>query len=403
MYAVIDVVLGLAAIPVLLVSAYLLLLTLASARRPPPPAAPPHLRFDVVVPAHDEEAGIATTVRSLLALDYPAELRRVIVVADNCGDATAERAAAAGARVLTRRDPERRGKGYALEFAFERCLAEGVADAVVVVDADTEAGPGLLRAFSARIDAGAAAVQGDYVVSNPRASWRTCLMTIAFALFNSLRSLGRERLGLSTGLRGNGMCFTVEVLRQVPHQAFSIVEDLEYGIRLGLAGHRVHFAPDAQVRSAMLSEGGASGSQRRRWEGGRREMARRHAWPLVRRGLATPDRVLLDLGLDLLVPPLAYVGGAAAGGALLSGLVTLLAGRPVGAPWAWAASLAALAAYLVRGWWLSGTGAQGVVALLYAPVFLAWKIGVTLRRPSAPRGEWVRTHRESGGGPGRQD
>jgi hypothetical protein len=113
--------------------------------------------------------------------------------------------------------------------------------------------------------------------------------------------------------------------------------------------------------------------------------------------------VLLDLGLDLVVPPLAYVGAAAAAGALASGLLTVLAGRPVGLPWAWVASLAALAAYVVRGWWLSGTGTAGVVALLYAPIFLVWKLGVALRRPAEPRGEWVRTHRETGDGKGPTD
>jgi cellulose synthase/poly-beta-1,6-N-acetylglucosamine synthase-like glycosyltransferase len=395
MYAVADVILGLAAVPVLLAAGYLLLLALLSGRRPPPLARTPHLRFDVVVPAHDEEAGIGATVRSLLAMDYPAGMRRVLVVADNCGDATAERAREAGAEVLVRRDPERRGKGYALAFGYDRVLADGWADAVVVVDADTEASPGLLRAFAARLEAGAAAVQSDNVVGNPRASWRTCLMAIAFALFNTVRSLGRERLRCSTGLRGNGMCLSVKTLREVPHQAFSLVEDLEYGLRLGLAGHRVHFAPEGQVRSVMVTEGAASGSQRRRWEGGRREMARRHGLPMVWRGLTTPDRVLLDLGLDLIVPPLAYLGAAAAGGLLAAGLLSALAGRPVGFPWAWAVGLAALAIYVARGWVVSGTGLQGLGALAYAPLYLAWKLGLALRRPERARGEWVRTTRET--------
>lgn len=58
----------------------------------------------IPVPAHDEPS-IASTVENLLAVDHPKDLRRVIVVADNCTDAT----------VLERVDAERRGKGYALE------------------------------------------------------------------------------------------------------------------------------------------------------------------------------------------------------------------------------------------------------------------------------------------------
>jgi 1,2-diacylglycerol 3-beta-glucosyltransferase len=395
MYPVAEVVLGLGAVPVLLASTYLLVLAILSGRRASAPGREPHLRFDLVVPAHDEEAGIATTVRSLLAVDYPVELRRVLVVADNCRDATAERAREAGARALVRQDAERRGKGYALAFAFERVLSEGIADAVVVVDADTEVSKGLLRAFAERLDAGALAVQADNVVGNPRQSWRTCLMAIAFALFNTARSLGRERLGCSTGLRGNGMCLSVRILREVPHQAFSVVEDLEYGIRLGVAGHRVHFAQDGRVQSVMVADGAVAASQRRRWEQGRREMARGHGLKLLWRGLVSRDRILFDLGLDLLVPPLAYLGAAAAAGTIACCAVSWLAGRAIWPLWAWAGSLAGLAVYVGRGWWLSGTGLQGLGALLYAPVYLAWKAQLALRHRGRPQGEWVRTTRET--------
>ena len=111
MTALVAGTLAAAAIPALLCGLYLLVLTLASARRAPAPPRPPRLRFDVVVPAHDEERGVSATVRSLLAVEYPPELRRVVVVADNCTDRTAARAAEAGAIVLVRNDPGRRGKG----------------------------------------------------------------------------------------------------------------------------------------------------------------------------------------------------------------------------------------------------------------------------------------------------
>ena len=114
----IDVTLVLLALPALLAAGYLFVLAILSRRPMPAPCPPSRLRFDVVVPAHDEEAGIERTVRSLLALDWPAHRYRVLVVADNCSDRTAERARAAGAEVLVRDDPTRRGKGYALQRAF---------------------------------------------------------------------------------------------------------------------------------------------------------------------------------------------------------------------------------------------------------------------------------------------
>lgn len=391
---VVGVALGVAAVPVVAAASYLLALTLLSRRAPAPTPPVPALRFDLVVPAHQEEAGIAATVASLAAVDYPPALRRVIVVADNCSDATAARARAAGATVLVREDPTRHGKGYALHHAFAWCIADGFADAIVVVDADTIVGPGLLHAYGARLASGAAAIQADNGVANPRDSWRTCLMAIAFVLVDTVRMLGRERLGCSAGLRGNGMCFAVSLLRAVPHEAFSVVEDVEYGIRLGRAGYRVHYAHEAKVRSVMVTDRAASGVQRRRWEAGRAAIARRFAPALLRDGIARRSRVLLDLGLDLLVPPLATVGAGAVAGAVASALPVAWGAQPFPALWAFLGSLGAVAAYVLRGWWLSGTGLAGLMALLHAPAYLAWKLGLMVRERVGGQRSWARTPRE---------
>lgn len=388
-----DIVLLAAALPVAIASGYLLLLALLSWPRTPPAYAEARLAFDMVVPAHDEESGIADTVRSLLAVDYPERLRRVLVVADNCQDATAACARTAGATVLERQDPVRRGKGYALAHGFAESLAGRFADAVVVVDADTTVSPNLLRAFAARLEAGALAVQSDNAVRNPTASWRTCLMAVAFATIHAQRCLARDRLGVSTGLRGNGMCFATRLLREVPWQAFSIVEDLEYGIRLGLAGHRVRFAAEAQVRSEMVSDPAAASSQRRRWEGGRFRLARAEGLPLLGRGVLRRDPVLLDLGMDLLVPPLAYLAGAAAAGGAISTLAAELLGRRMDGTWIFAASLGALAVYAARGWWLSGTGLRGLAALVHVPRYFLWKVQLLRHSEGHERDGWVRTPR----------
>src|SRR5919197_1316340 len=128
----IDLILVLAGLPALAASAYLAALAALSRRSPAPNQITPKTRFDVVVPAHNEEADIVDTVASLRAVAYPTELFRVVVVADNCTDATAARAAAAGADVWPRVDPDRLGKGHALAFAAQRSLSEGFADAVAI-------------------------------------------------------------------------------------------------------------------------------------------------------------------------------------------------------------------------------------------------------------------------------
>lgn len=402
---------SLAALPALVWAGYLFVLTLASQRRPPlPPRS--EVRFDVVVPAHDEETGIADTVRSLLSVEYPKDRFRVIVVADNCADATASRAAGAGATVLERTDPVHRGKGYALAHAFERSLSDAFADAIVVVDADTTVSPNLLGAFAAHLAAGARAVQAEYGVRNPSSSWRTRLMVIALALFHVLRSVARERLGVSVGLRGNGMCFASSLLREVPHDAFSIVEDVEYGIRIGLRGYRVHFASEARVLGEMVGSEKASRSQRRRWESGRAALARAYRGKLVAAAWAgsrapSERRIALDLALDVFVPPLATVVGVTLAGLVASAVVARLVGAPrvvaaASAPWALALLLVVV--YVARGVVLAGVGPRGIVDLAWAPVYMVWKVGLSLAertrggkkgKSTGDAAEWVRTTREA--------
>jgi cellulose synthase/poly-beta-1,6-N-acetylglucosamine synthase-like glycosyltransferase len=350
--------------------------------------------MDVVVPAHDEEGGIARTVRSLLAVDYPRAAFRVVVVADNCSDRTADIARRSGADVLVRQDAEHPGKGYALRFAFDHVLHEGRAEAAVVVDADSIVSPNLLAAFAARFATGAPALQAHYGVGNAKASWRTRLLAIAFASFHGVRSLARERLGLSCGLRGNGMAFRRDVLLAVPHEAWSVVEDLEYGIQLACAGYRVHYVAEAEVLGLMPASEVASRSQRRRWEGGRRAMARAHGLPLLRRAWSDRSLLLTDLALDVLVPPLStLVLGGAAGLAACAALAAV--GQPMRvAPWLFVGSLVLLGVHVLRGWALSATGVRGLVDLTLAPVYVAWKLLLRATRSDHRPNEWVRTQRE---------
>lgn len=384
------------ALPVLAGGLYLFFLSLLSVPPKPPTAPQPAtLRFTFVVPSHNEALGIAATVKNLLAVAYPAELRRVLVVADNCSDETAANARAAGAEVLERQNQELRGKGYALAFAFEKLLAEGTTDAVVVVDADTIVSAHLLDAYAARLAAGAVAVQAHYGVQNPNASWRTRLMRIALAMFHQVRSIGRERLGVSAGLRGNGMCFRTSLLAEVPHDAFSLVEDLEYGIRLGRKGHRVAYAWEADVLGEMVSGEQASRSQRARWEHGRAQMVKQFGWPLLREGLAKRSLLLFDLAMDVLVPPLSRLVMAGVAGAVASTVLVVLTGEGALAASLFSASLGCVGVYVFAGWLHSGTGLRGLFDLAFAPVYVAWKVTLMVRQRGARKpAEWVRTTRE---------
>ena len=92
----------------------------------------------VLMPAHDEAGGIEPAIRAVLAQLAAGD--RLLVVADNCSDATAAVARAAGAEVIERSDRVRRGKGYALDHGV-RWLEQAPPAAVVILDADCIAAP----------------------------------------------------------------------------------------------------------------------------------------------------------------------------------------------------------------------------------------------------------------------
>lgn len=379
------------AIPATLSCAYLALLTLLSWAPQLPPRSSRQLRFDAIVPAHNEETGITRTVASLLAMDWPRERFRVVVVADNCSDATAAVARAAGATVLERQDAIRRGKGYALAHAFDASVRDGFATAVVVVDADAEVSANLLEAFATRIERGAVAIQAHYGILNPGASWRTELITIAKGAFHVVRSRAREHLGLSCGIRGNGWCVTHGLLAEIPYRYYSLTEDVEFGIALGLAGHRVEYAGEAHADADMASSERTARTQRQRWEKGRFQLVRARTAPLLWAAVRRRSALCLDLAADLIVPPLSYL----ALNVILFGLAATAVALhdPAAWPWAWwsLACMLLLMVHVLRGWQLSGIGIRGIAALAHVPAFLVWRIRLLLGRKTS---EWVRTERE---------
>ena len=376
---------------------YLLgLLGAAVARERGPAASAPGgegegLRLAVLIPAHDEEAGIGATLGALGRDGYPAGLRRTIVIADNCTDRTAEVARAAGAEVWERRDSGRRGKGHALIWALERLEAEGSAsEGIVVLDADCIPSANLLGAIDRGLRGGARAVQADYVVGNPEDSHVSALRYAAFALMNTVRFHGKRRLGLSCGLGGTGMAFTRDLLRERPWNATRLTEDEEYHLELVLAGERTEFVPEASVSSAMPTSMRGSSSQQARWEQGKLHLIRRFAPRLLLSGIARRDPVRLHAGLECMVPPQSLI----AAGSAASALAGLLLGRRR----LLALSLATIAGqlgFVLAGLRLVRAPASVYRALLTAPALIAAKLAIygRLLRGRGPTA-WVRTERE---------
>ena len=103
-----------------------LLVRLRRARRRKPSATAGELpRVSLIVAAYDEEDVIEDKVANALALDYPRDRLELIVASDGSGDATVERARAAGADLVL--DLPRGGKLAAQNAAAEQASGEVLA------------------------------------------------------------------------------------------------------------------------------------------------------------------------------------------------------------------------------------------------------------------------------------
>lgn len=400
--------------PVAVLSGYLAAITAAAlVPRRQHPVDGELCRFAVLIPAHNEEAGIRRALDACNDLDYPTDRFDVHVVADNCTDGTATVVRACGFTVHERADLDDPGKGPALNWLISRVEAgtgttSELPDAYVIVDADTVLDPQFLTAMAGAIERGVQAAQGHYAVLESHDSTAAGLRAAALASRHHTRPLGRNRLGGSSGLYGNGMVFTRSVMegrRWTGH----LVEDAEFQMELLLDEIIVEYVPEARLEAEMPDTLDAATTQNQRWELGRIQMAKRYVPALVGRVLRGRPRPAanIDAILDHLVPPLSVLVAADVAAVGVAGATRLLGritsnGSMRTQRWLFGSAVASLLV-LVAHVFVSLRAVRAPLsvyqALLGAPRAVAWKIGLwfdVLRSPTEV--SWVRTRRNTTAG-----
>lgn len=356
-------------------------------------AESPRINFAILIPAHNEEGILGTLLENLSALAYPKDQYTVYVVADNCTDNTAQLAREVGwVHVYERFDETRRGKGYALNWLL-RNLEENqsIYDAYVVLDADSMVEPNFLQAMARELAQGAQVLQACNTVLNASEAASAALRWVAMTLINHVRPLGRNGLGASSTLTGNGMCLSRSLLVRYPWEAYSLAEDYQYYLTLIQHGERVRYVPEAVVRSQMPTTFTQMRTQDIRWESadlgqGTRWIALR----LLRAGLRYRDLVRIEAIAELLTPPLSILAclcfltlvGSLLTWSLLIVMFSLLL-------------IGGLVFYVGTAFYFLRPPLSIYRVFLSAPGFMLWKLWVylVLRRSKKHTSEWGHTTR----------
>lgn len=357
------------------------------------PSAPREFSWVVLIPAHNEERVVADTLNSLMPFAV-GDRGRVLVVADNCTDRTAELCRQMGVSVIERTSLAERGKGYALQFGLDH-LRDSPPDVVVVIDADCTVTPEGIRALaSASFNSGLPTQSAYLMHARAGASVSAKVSEFAWLVKTLVRPLGWSRLTGYCQLLGSGMAFPWAILARFNLASGHLVEDLKLTTDLAKSGIGVKFLPHVRVDSYFPTAVSSRSVQSRRWEHGHLGMIVAEVPALLIHAVRYRNGQSFALALDMLVPPLS----------LLVGLVLLMASLDwvlalVG-DWAywfaeWATVLfVLLTAAVVRAWAHWGKGILTPTELLQIPQFMLAKMGIYGRFFVRREKDWNRSDRD---------
>jgi 1,2-diacylglycerol 3-beta-glucosyltransferase len=338
-----------------------------------PPTQLPRLLF--LIPAHNEELLIAGCVRSLLEMSYPAAYRRVIVVADNCSDATAKLAREQGAESFERFNSDLPGKPRAIAWALGQVdLHEW--DACVVVDADSTVASDFASGLARLAPLNDIVFQANFCVLNEFESWLTRLGGVLSRCRYEVTYPLKQSAGLNCPVTGNGMGFGANLLMRDGWRAFSITEDSELYAIYTSAGVPIRHAAAANLFSQEARSLRQGATQRRRWLAGRLRVIREWGIPLImssRIGWRQKLDALVELGL---ASPVVHL--------ILAAITVTTALVVVGGRAGW--SLAALAAVSLSGLaittlaviWRHPQRWRTLFSFVMLPVYAGWRLAVVL-------------------------
>jgi hypothetical protein len=190
------------------------------------------------------------------------------------------------------------------------------------------------------------------------------------------------------------MAFPWSVIRHAPLASGNIVEDMQLGIDLAIAGHPPLFFSQVQVTGLLPQQEEAAKSQKTRWIHGHLQTLKTQVPKLIKAAITQRRFELLAIALELCVPPLSLL--------VITCLITLLGSLLLGF-WQheWNLTILSLIEQLLI--FVAVIGAWGKFArnnislknLLSVPFYLLWKIPIYLAFLFKPQQVWVRTERDT--------
>ena len=200
-------------------------------------------RYAVMIPARNEEFVVGQLIDSVKLQDYPKELVDIYVVADNCDDETFKVAKEHGAYVYERFNKELVGKGYSLNFlfnkVFEKCGTDYY-DGYFIFDADNLLNSRYITEMDKCMSCGHKIVTSHRNSKNYATNWITAGYSLWFLREAKLLNNVRTLLGTSCAVSGTGFLIGREIaLKQSGWKHFLLTEDIEFSVDNVINGEKI--------------------------------------------------------------------------------------------------------------------------------------------------------------------
>lgn len=228
--------------------------------------------YAVLVSARNEENVIGQLIDNIKAQDYPQELIKIFVVADNCTDGTAEVAKERGATVYERHNTEEIGKGYAINFLLsniDRDYGEDAFDAFFVFDADNISELNFISEMNKTFSDGYDVVAGFRNAKNYGDNWLSAGQGLWFIRDSTILNDARMKIGTCSVVAGTGFMFSNKIKKEYGGWPFHMLtEDTEFTACSAARGYRFGYCPDATFYDEQTTSFVQSWNQRIRWAKG---------------------------------------------------------------------------------------------------------------------------------------